>query len=134
MFAIGDGGQSRGECQISIDTALWLIGFAPGGSEPYAIQHGFVQPWVATVAKQDPNAFILFLHYDLVNQGLADAYLDWIRRYKCAPDVECLAYFWNAGHNSDRSKSESWAFAAEVRIMYLGPPRASVKPITLARR
>ena len=125
VLAIGDGGESRGECQVSINTAQWIT--------PHAINHGFVPAYLRTVSK-DAEAFKWFLHYGPINRGLADAYLDWIKRHRRTRDVAKLAYLWNAGHNSDGSKAESWAFADEVRIMYLGPPRASVKPITLARR
>ena len=120
VLAIGDGGESRGECQVSINTAQWIT--------PHAINHGFVPAYLRTVSK-DAEAFKWFLHYGPINRGLADAYLDKIKRGLGAQarSVERIAYFWNAGHNSDGSKSESWAFAAEVRIMYLGPPRASAK-------
>ena len=120
LLAIGDGGQSRGECQISIDTALWIL--------PYAIKRGFVPGYMHTMAK-DREAFKWFLHYPPINRGLTDAYLDKIRRKRGARTIERLAYFWNAGINSDRfgAKSDAVAFAGEVRIMYLGPPKASSK-------
>ena len=130
LLAIGDGGKSRGECQIDIDTALWLV--TPQGG---AIERGFVPEYLRTVA-EDRQAFKWFLHYPPINRGLARAYLDTIKRERGAKTIERLAYFWNAGHNSTHygAKSESVAFAKEVRIMYLGPPLASRKPITLARR
>ena len=118
ILAIGDGGQSRGECQISIDTALWIL--------PYAIKREFVPTYVRNMAK-DREAFKWFLHYPPVNRGLADAYLDKIKREHRVMTIWKLAYLWNAGINSDGTKADSWGFARQVAITYLGPPRASVK-------
>ena len=122
LLAIGDGGQSRGECQISIDTALWLV--TPQGE---AVERGFVPAYMRIMAK-DREAFKWFLHYPPINRGLADAYLDKIKRDHKVRTIERLAELWNAGINSTPgAKSDAVAFAGEVRIMYLGPPKASRK-------
>ena len=118
MIAVGDGGRARGECQIWVATAAWLI--------PYAVERGFVPAYMLNVMR-DRSALAWFIHYTPINLGLADAYLDWMRTRKRIRTVRKFAYYWNAGHNSERfgAKPESVAYANDVHIIYKGPPPSS---------
>jgi hypothetical protein len=126
-FAVGDGGSSRGECQMSVDTAIWII--------PYAVKRGYVPAYMLAMLT-DRQALTYFLHYRPVNFALSEAYLMRIAKKRKARTVRELAYFWNAGHNSERfgAKPDSVAFANEVWIMYKGAPLASPKIVQVAQQ
>ena len=122
--AIGDSGESRGGCQVSIGTADWII--------HYAVARGHVGPYMLALRAQ-PAVLTAVLHVDSVNRALALAYLERIAGIKRTRDPRRLAYWYNAGHNSRfGAKPGAAAYAREVWIMLQGPPLAALAKIRAA--
>ena len=127
-LAIGDGGNSRGECQLGVGTARLVI--------PFAVERGMIPGYMIGVAGDD-DALKAMLHLTRINRPLALAYLEWMHEGQRAADgrhwrrwpirtIEGLAYAFNGGHNSDFAKgTEALAYARTVQVLYAGPPPAA---------
>jgi len=130
-FAVGDGGNSRGECQISLGTARMVI--------PLGVETGIVPRYMIAVANDD-DALKAMLHVPKIGRGIGTAFLIWMEK-RGIVTVARLAYAWNGGpHSQFSAKPDALAFAVEVSRAYREARKAramrngKVQQLTMVKR
>ena len=114
MLAISDGGKSRGECSIQIETARMV--------RDVALREGLVDKRIVSLIDDDMT-FPVLLHLSHIQRGFGKAFLIWMERgSRTRPPIRGvarMAYAWNGGPYSDYgSRPDALAFSREVGRAY----------------